>query len=256
MRGQANTRTSLTVQQNSEESPSRVGNERSVRRAVSFNGETPALDPWHGRDNANQRQGDVDDGPGLACDDGCQGSCPATGASRTCRRSVHSLWQGSEAWTPLGSNTRNHLKPKTVAGYQSLLNTHLQPRFGTTPLYRIDHLDIEQFIADLTNTGLSPSRTRQVHQLLSTILKAAVRSRKLGTNPADGITLPHIYPKTKRFIDTDQIEQLANVVPDRYESWINSAAYGGLRWAELAGLRRKASTPSNNDSQSPKASAK
>jgi hypothetical protein len=137
--------------------------------------------------------------------------------------------------------TPQHPPPTTLRNNTPL--PHRPPRHRT--IHRRPHQHRPLTIPNTTS-----------HQLLSTILKAAVRSRKLGTNPADGITLPHIYPKTKRFIDTDQIEQLANVVPDRYESWINTAAYGGLRWAELAGLRRKASTPSNNDSQSPKASAK
>jgi integrase len=42
-----------------------------------------------------------------------------------------------------------------------------------------------------------------------------------------------------RFIDSDEVARLADAVPDRYETFIYVAAYGGLRWAELVGLKRK-----------------
>jgi integrase len=142
-------------------------------------------------------------------------------------------------WATRWLDTRNHLKPKTADGYESLLRVHILPRFGDTPLRAIDYLDVEAFIADLADSGLSPSRTRQAHQLLSMILKSAVRSRRIGINPAEGISLPRTNKRPMRFIDSDEVARLADAVPDRYESWVYVAAYGGLRWAELAGLRRK-----------------
>jgi integrase len=136
-------------------------------------------------------------------------------------------------------DTRKNLKPKTVDGYESLLRVHLLPRFGNTPLRAIDYLDIEAFIADLDHSGLSPSRIRQTHQLLSMILKAAVRSRRIGINPPEVITLPPTNKRPMRFIDSDEVTRLAEAVPDRYHTWVYVAAYGGLRWAELVGLKRK-----------------
>jgi integrase len=142
-------------------------------------------------------------------------------------------------WAARWLETRNHLKPKTVDGYESLLRVHLLPRFGNMPLRAIDYLDIEAFIADLADSGLSPSRTRQAHQLLSMILDAAVRSRRIGINPAEGISLPRANKRPMRFIDSDEITRLAEAIPDRYGTWVYVAAYGGLRWAELVGLKRK-----------------
>ena len=54
----------------------------------------------------------------------------------------------------------------------------------------IDPLSIETWVVELADSGLSPSRTRQAHQLLSMILKAAVRARRLAMNPAEGTPLP------------------------------------------------------------------
>ena len=71
------------------------------------------------------------------------------------------------------------------------------------------------------------------------ILKSAVRSRRIGINPAEGISLPRTNRRPMRFIDSHEVTRLAEAVPERYESWVYVAAYGGLRWAELVGLKRR-----------------
>jgi integrase len=142
-------------------------------------------------------------------------------------------------WATRWLDTRTNLKPKTADGYESLLRVHLLPRFAHAPLNAIDHVDVEAFIAELTDRGLSPSRIRQCHQLLSMILRAAVRSRRIAFNPAEGVSLPRANTRQMKFIDSDEVARLAVAIPDRYEAWVYVAAYGGMRWAELAGLKRK-----------------
>lgn len=104
-----------------------------------------------------------------------------------------------EDWAEGWLANRTHLKPKTFSGYESLLKVHILPRFGSTRLDRIDSLSIEDWIADLKASGLSASRIRQAHNVLSQILKTAVRARYLPANSADrpppqataGAALPH-----------------------------------------------------------------
>ncbi|MBT8487455.1 MAG: site-specific integrase [Gemmatimonadetes bacterium] len=140
-------------------------------------------------------------------------------------------------WAIPWLDTRRHLKPKTLAGYESLLTVHLLPRFGQLPLAAIDPLMIETWVVELTDNGLSASRTRQAYQLLSTILKAAVRARRLTSNPADGTPLPRTTRRVPRFLTSDQVDELADLVPRRYRGLIYLLAYGGLRWAEAVGLK-------------------
>lgn len=61
-------------------------------------------------------------------------------------------------WATGWLDTRRHLKPKTLAGYQSLLAVHLVPHFGHLPLSAIDPLMVETWVVELTDRGLSPSR--------------------------------------------------------------------------------------------------
>jgi integrase len=42
-----------------------------------------------------------------------------------------------------------------------------------------------------------------------------------------------------RIATVDQVAAIANRVPSRYRALVLVAAFGGLRWGELAGLRRK-----------------
>ena len=96
---------------------------------------------------------------------------------------------------------------------------------------------IETWVVNLTDSGLSAGRIRQAHQLLSMILKAAVRARRLASNPADGTPLPRAGRRAPRFLTAEQVDDLANLVPSRYRGLIYVLAYGGLRWAEAVGLR-------------------
>ena len=142
-----------------------------------------------------------------------------------------------DEWSVPWLETRRHLKPKTLAGYESLLRVHLLPRFGDSPLSAIDPFMVENWVVEMTDAGLSPSRTRQAHQLLSMILKAAVRARRLTTNPAEGTPLPRPTRRPPRFLTAHQVDELAQAVPERYEALIYVLAYGGIRWAEAVGLR-------------------
>jgi len=146
---------------------------------------------------------------------------------------------GFGEWAQQWIETRHHLKPKTLLGYQSLLRTHLLPRFGPVPLSSIEPHAIEVWVTDLHRRGLSAGRTRQAHQLLSMILKAAVRVRRLSSNPATGTPLPKSPQREKRYLTAGQVTELADAVPDRYRALIYVLAYGGLRWAEAVGLKRK-----------------
>lgn len=144
-----------------------------------------------------------------------------------------------EEWAEGWLANRTHLKPKTFAGYESLLKVHILPRFGTSRLDRIDMLSIEEWIADLKASELSPSRIRQAHNVLSQILKTAVRARYLPTNSAEGIDLPRKPRREQLFLNPSEVDRLAAAVEDRYRALVYVFAYGALRWGEAAALRRR-----------------
>ncbi len=142
-------------------------------------------------------------------------------------------------WAGQWIETRTHLKPKTLAGYESLLRSHVLPRFGVARLDRIDPLEVEAWVAEMQSAGLSPSRIRQAHQVLNAILKAAVRNRYLPSNPAEGVRLPRSQKREMLYLTAGQVEKLAHAISEPYGALVYVLAYGGLRWGEAAALKRR-----------------
>ena len=143
-----------------------------------------------------------------------------------------------EDWSRRWLATKVNLKPKTRAGYESLLKTHILPVFGELALGGVQPLQVREWVAHLENSGLSPSRIRQAYQLLSAVLKTAVEAGFLSRSPCIGADLPRIRPREMRFLTAEQVNHLAQSTADPYGTLIYLMAYGGLRWGEAVALRR------------------
>ena len=141
-------------------------------------------------------------------------------------------------WAQIWFDTKTHLKPKTLEGYESLLNSRILPRFGAAKLKDIRAIDIEQWIAAMHKEGISASRIRQAHSLLSSTLSAAVRSKMLGNNPAAGVSLPRTSRNEMLFIAPEEVQRLAGAVPELHRTLIYTLAYTGIRQGEATALRR------------------
>lgn len=73
---------------------------------------------------------------------------------------------------------------------------------------------------------------------MSSTLAAAVRSRMLPNNPADGVSLPRKARTEMRFLTPDQVQRLADAAPEAHRSLIYTLAYAGIREGEATALRR------------------
>jgi integrase len=142
-------------------------------------------------------------------------------------------------WAEIWLGTKTHLKPKTAAGYESLFNSRILPRFGAARLRDIKPIDIEQWISDMYTSGLSVSRIRQARSLMSSTLKSAVRNQMIQSNPADGASIPRASRNEMRFLTPAEIQQLVDEIPERHRSLVLTLAYTGIRQGELTALRRR-----------------
>ena len=140
------------------------------------------------------------------------------------------------AWGEQWMSGRVHLKPKTVAGYESLWRSRIAPQWSNVPLGRLTNADIASWLASMRRDGLSASRVRQAYHLFSSMLDAAVLDRRLASNPASGIKLPRLPKVERRYLDHDQVARLARAAGD-YELLVLVLAYCGLRYGEAAALR-------------------
>lgn len=133
------------------------------------------------------------------------------------------------------------LRPKTRANYESLLQCHVLPAFGSKELAQIDRVAAREWLAGLQANGLSPSRTRQARQVLSSILGLAVEGGYLSANPARGLKVTGGTEREMLHLDATQVQRLAEAAEDRRPGsgvLVLVLAYGGVRWGEAVAIRR------------------
>jgi integrase len=130
-----------------------------------------------------------------------------------------------------------NLKPSTRALYASILGTHILPRWRDVLLTRVEHGDVQTWVANLVASGLSPSHVRDIVGVLSGVLGLAVRDRRLPSNPALGTDLPRKVKTRRRYLTAAEVETLADAAAPDGQMVVLVLAYCGLRWCELAALR-------------------
>ena len=141
-----------------------------------------------------------------------------------------------EAWAGPWMAGRVHLKPKTLASYESLLRAQVLPVWGATRLGRVTHAGVVAWVASMRQAGLSASRTRQAYHLLTSMLDDAVKDNRLPRNPAAGVDLPRLPTVERRYLTHAQVAALAHAAAP-YQTLVRVLAYTGLRWGEAAALR-------------------
>ncbi len=132
-----------------------------------------------------------------------------------------------------------------LEGYRSLLDIHVLPQWEKTAVGDIDWQSIQRWVSKLSKTspsnrkgeGLSPSRVIQAYHVFRAVLGYAVKSRLLSANPATDIDLPRKPVGDKRYLDDQQVADLAGQCGE-YDALVLVLAYCGLRWGEVTALKR------------------
>jgi integrase len=160
------------------------------------------------------------------------------------RKNAETFGSVAEQWFA----TKAHRKPKTVAGYRSILDTLVLPKWGEVPLKQIDYQAYSTWLGGLAvdgsqrGTALSASRITQAHQLVGAVLKYAQRTGKVAKNVALEIKrsedLPQQAERERRYLSHAELLRLAKAT-DRFETLTLVLGYCGLRFGEAAALRRK-----------------
>ncbi len=133
------------------------------------------------------------------------------------------------------------LAPKTRVGYESILNRHVLPAFGSTRVAAISPKDVQDFLNPL-GAGRSPNTVRRILDVLRGVLALAVDRRFIASNPSAAVRLPRkgegrnvaIEPLTHR-----EVGSLVDALPEHWRLPVLLDAYTGLRAGELWALRRR-----------------
>jgi integrase len=142
-------------------------------------------------------------------------------------------------WADRWWKSTTKLRPTTRRGYWGAYSRHVLPYFSGMTVAAIDYMDVETFIADRINAGLSPKYVRECVSILSLIMKTAERSHVRRDNPAADhhIPMPRRKIRVGDVLDMEQVHRLVLHTPAAYRPAIWLLSLTGLRPAELCGLR-------------------
>lgn len=90
----------------------------------------------------------------------------------------------------------------------------------------------------MIDEGLSPSRIRQAHVVLSLVLQAAVRDGVVARNVAQGVRLPKMAREEAPYFDPATVDRIVDAMPEPYDLLVRILGTLGPRWGEAAALRR------------------
>lgn len=143
------------------------------------------------------------------------------------------------AWAKRYMATTAALKPKTRAGYDSLLRTTILPELGHIMVGELQPITVREWLAALSARGLSASRVRQSFRLLSQLMSQAVENGLRATNPCAGAKPPRLPETGPQVLTEGQVAAIVAAVPVPYDLLVEILAYAGLRIGEAFALRRK-----------------
>jgi integrase len=134
---------------------------------------------------------------------------------------------------------RVDLRPRTHELYAGLLERHLLPHLGSTPLAALSPAVVRRWHAERLRAGLGQSRVAKAYRLLKAILNTAVADEVLLRNPCvlRGVAAertPERIPPT-----VEQAYAVADALDEHWRMLVVLAVWSGLRWGELTPLRRR-----------------
>lgn len=129
-------------------------------------------------------------------------------------------------------------KHSTQKNHRHILTKHLTPHFGEQSLAEIGRRDVQAYVADLLRAGYAPKTIDHIHDVLSAVLRTAVKWGYLEDNPARQVDLPALRTvRPKRVLTEAEARQLLQELPPLARTLVGLAVLTGLRRGELFALR-------------------
>lgn len=132
---------------------------------------------------------------------------------------------------------RHDLRPSTLRIYEGVLRLHVLPALGDRPIGAIRPEDVRGFVSDLLERGVGRRTAQLARQVLGQVLEEATRDGVISSNPVRHAPAPRAERPQLRLLTPEELERLVEVLPERWRPLVLLAAWCGLRWGEIAGLR-------------------
>jgi integrase len=142
-------------------------------------------------------------------------------------------------WAARWRETTTNLRPNTRALHAYLLRRFLMPAFADTAVADLDLMAVRSWLARLEREAVSPNTVAKAYRLLARIMDTAVDASLIVRNPCSVKGAATERAPEMRVATVAQVAALAQAIDPRYRALVLVAAYSGLRWGELVGLRVK-----------------
>lgn len=131
------------------------------------------------------------------------------------------------------------LRPRTVDLYDYLFRCYLRPEFEHLELRAITPARVRAWHASLKEKAIGPSTIAKCYRLLRTVMATAVDDELIVRNPCVLKGASTERAAERPIATVAQIATLGDEIDGRYRSLVLLATWTGLRFGELAGLRRE-----------------
>ena len=136
------------------------------------------------------------------------------------------------------------LKPRTQELYLGLLGNHLLPTFAGLAVADIDESAVRRWRKERLDAGphsdrpFGPVTVAKAYRLLHAILTTAEDDRLIRRNPCRIENAGKEDSPEREIVPLPVVFAITKAIPVRYQALVLLATFAGLRWGELAGLRR------------------
>jgi integrase len=142
-----------------------------------------------------------------------------------------------ELWAEVERNLASRVRPTTIELYRGLWRLYIGPAMGGSPVGAITRTDVEELLRHMEAKGVGPASIGATLRLLHRVLEAAVAEGLVPANRAHRVKPPALPHKQMRFLTPEEVERLVEATPERWKAFVMLAAWGGLRFGEIAALR-------------------